>query len=111
MRVDVVLILDGPYDVNLFPKPFLLRLNPWTEKINKERVVKVDPSTLRINKLMVEWAKKNGVAYINPFDFLCSNSSCLSIDKNGVYVYKDPVGHLNPEWVMANGSYIDSIIE
>ena len=64
-----------------------------------------------MNKELSQWAQKNKINYISPYENLCDDQSyCNLTDKNGVFIFKDN-NHLNPDWVLKNAEYIDIIYE
>lgn len=107
----VILLLDNPNDPNLSLKSWKTRLNPIVLGIKPDLKVKVDDKHLKLNKELSQWAQKNKINYISPYENLCDDQSyCNLTDKNGVFIFKDN-NHLNPDWVLKNAEYIDIIYE
>ena len=107
----VILLLDNPNDPNLSLKSWKTRLNPIVLGIKPDLKVKVDDKHLKLNKELSQWAQKNKINYISTYEHLCDDQSyCNLTDKNGVFIFRDH-NHLNPDWVLKNAEYIDTIYE
>ena len=104
----VVLILEipiGPTQVitrDIFKGAFVGDLRPLQADAVRKQLS-------QINERLRIIAVDAGVEIIDPVDFLCDQSWCPVITKNGEPIYKDAV-HLSASFVRRDVSYLDALV-
>lgn len=108
---NVILILNSPSDGALNSKGWRIRLIPSNKEIESNKIVEVKSQSSNLNLELKNWAEKNSIKYINPFEFFCpQKNKCYSTDENSNFIFIDS-SHLNPDWTIKNVSFIDETVK
>ena len=105
----IVLVSNIPYDAVLDPKSLVTRNILRGEITVDYKYTKRDQvieNHKEIYYLLKNFAKNNGVIFIDPMDYLCINNICPAISDKKNAIYKDS-GHLRASFVRDNVRYLD----
>jgi peptidoglycan/LPS O-acetylase OafA/YrhL len=111
-RKHVILILQIPVGNALDPQKMIERsLLSTAVTINSPPLIRstVVSEIAPISALLREIAARHGATVIDPLNELCDHTSCATVDRNGLPMYRDS-GHLRPSYVRDNVGFLDSVI-
>lgn len=95
---NVAFILDNPFGEELDPTNFITfagrNLMDFSPPVGASRDL-FDLRRKDVNKRLLRISLENGIGYIDPFDFLCSDSWCPAITPDNHFIYKD-YDHYSP---------------
>ncbi len=108
----IFIVSNIPTGTALHPKSLIQR-NIFRDEISINKTfIKKDEFVQRNKAVYVslkKFAKDNGVTFIDPLDYLCSDNKCPALNKNGIAIYKDAT-HLRPTFVRNNITYLDATL-
>jgi hypothetical protein len=63
-----------------------------------------------VSDMLMRVASETGASVIDPFQSLCKDGLCLTLDGSGHFAYRDRA-HLSSEFVEENATFIDRVFQ
>ena len=108
----VYLVLPIPANDSADPREMVKR--SFTELSFRVETLPLDRTALAtayepLKSKLIEVAQRAGAGLIDPFDELCRETLCSTVDADGEPIYKDGA-HLRPSYVRENIHFLDDIV-